>query len=110
MVVYVYKFTKRFLDEELIEFGTAIDDCDLNRALDYLESLPEEHSGIDAMWKSLAKIALDKEQMHIAIRCFAAVGDMSKVRYLQKVEWRQIFHEEESGQEKVEDDDVDGAT
>ena len=24
---------------------------------------------------------------------------MSKVRYLQKVEWRQIFHEEETGQD-----------
>ena len=43
------------LDEELIEFGTAIDDLDLNRALDYLESLPEDHTGIDAMWNSLAK-------------------------------------------------------
>ena len=49
------------LDEELIEFGTAIDDGDLNRALDYLESLPKEHQGADAMWKSLAKIAMEKE-------------------------------------------------
>ena len=31
------------LDSELIEFGTAIDDGDLNRALDYLESLPPNH-------------------------------------------------------------------
>ena len=43
------------LDEELIEFGTAIDDGDLNRALDYLESLPEKHVGADAMWGTLGK-------------------------------------------------------
>ena len=87
------------LDEELIEFGTAIDDGDLNRALDYLESLPKEHQGADAMWKSLAKIAMEKEIVHIAIRCFAAVGDIPKVRYLQKIEWIQITHEAETGQD-----------
>ena len=90
------------LDEELIEFGTAIDDGDLNRALDYLESLPKEHQGADAMWKSLAKIAMENEIVHIAIRCFAAVGDIPKVRYLQKIEWIQITHEAETGQDGSE--------
>ena len=84
------------------EFGNAIDDLDLHRALGYLESLPEHHTSIDAMWKSLAKISLEKEMIYISIRCFAAIGDISKVRYLQKVQWKQICHEEETGQDGSE--------
>ena len=66
------------LDSDLIEFGTAIDDGDLNRALDYLESLPKNHQGAATMWKSLAKISLERENaIHIAIH--AAIGDFAKV-------------------------------
>ena len=46
------------------------------------------------MWKSLGKIALEQNIIHIAIRCFSAIGDIPKVRYLQKVQWHQIVYEE----------------
>ena len=66
------------LDSDLIEFGTAIDDGDLNRALDYLESLPKNHQGAATMRKSLAKFSLERENaIHIAIH--AAIGDFAKV-------------------------------
>lgn len=42
------------LDEGLIEFGTAIDDGDFNRAIAYLESL-EMSPETEAMWRTLAR-------------------------------------------------------
>ncbi|XP_027896583.1 intraflagellar transport protein 172 homolog [Xiphophorus couchianus] len=71
------------LDEGLIEFGTAIDDGDYDRAtafLETLEMLPET----EAMWKTLSKLALEARQLHIAERCFAALGDASTVRFLHQ--------------------------
>lgn len=39
----------------------------------------------EAMWKTLSKLALEDRQLFIAERCFAALGDISKARYLKKV-------------------------
>ena len=39
----------------------------------------------EAMWKTLSKLALEDRQLLIAERCYAALGDVSKVRYLKKV-------------------------
>lgn len=70
------------LDEGLIEFGTAIDDGDYSRAVAFLETL-EMSSETEAMWKTLSRLALDNEALHVAERCFAALGDVSKARYLK---------------------------
>lgn len=45
------------LDEGLIEFGTAIDDGDFNRAIAYLESL-EMSPETEAMWRTLARYSI----------------------------------------------------
>ncbi|KAA8582872.1 hypothetical protein FQN60_015418, partial [Etheostoma spectabile] len=45
-----------------------------------LEMSPET----EAMWKTLSKLALEAHQLHIAERCFAALGDVSTVRFLHK--------------------------
>ncbi|XP_074541957.1 intraflagellar transport protein 172 homolog [Halichoeres trimaculatus] len=71
------------LDEGLIEFGTAVDDGDYNRATAFLETL-EMSSETEAMWKTLSKLALEARQLHIAERCFAALGDVSTVRFLHQ--------------------------
>lgn len=71
------------LDEGLIEFGTAIDDGDFNRATVFLETL-EMSSETEAMWKTLSKLSLEARQLHIAERCFAALGDVSKARFLNE--------------------------
>ncbi|XP_073712376.1 intraflagellar transport protein 172 homolog [Misgurnus anguillicaudatus] len=71
------------LDEGLIEFGTAIDDGDYHRATAFLETL-EMSAETEAMWKTLSKLSLEARQLHIAERCFAAFGDVSKVRFLNE--------------------------
>uniref|UniRef100_A0A665WJH9 Intraflagellar transport protein 172 homolog n=1 Tax=Echeneis naucrates TaxID=173247 RepID=A0A665WJH9_ECHNA len=53
------------LDEGLIEFGTAIDDGDYDRATAFLETL-EMSPETDSMWKTLSKLALEARQLHIA--------------------------------------------
>jgi intraflagellar transport protein 172 len=71
------------LDEGLIEFGTAVDDGDFNRAIAYLESL-ELSPETEAMWRTLARMALEGRQLHVAERCYAALGDVAKARYLRE--------------------------
>ncbi|XP_053107178.1 intraflagellar transport protein 172 homolog isoform X2 [Hemicordylus capensis] len=71
------------LDEGLIEFGTAIDDGDYHRAVAFLETL-EMSAETEAMWKTLSRLALEARQLHIAERCFAALGHVSKARFLHK--------------------------
>ncbi|KAG7280373.1 hypothetical protein CRUP_022201, partial [Coryphaenoides rupestris] len=69
------------LDEGLIEFGTAVDDGDYDRATAFLETL-EKLPETEAMWKILSKLSLKAGQLHIAERCFAALGDISTVHFL----------------------------
>ncbi|XP_005948489.1 intraflagellar transport protein 172 homolog [Haplochromis burtoni] len=71
------------LDEGLIEFGTAVDDGDYNRATAFLETL-EMSPETEAMWKTLSKLALEACQLHIAERCFAALGDVSTLHFLRQ--------------------------
>lgn len=71
------------LDEGLIEFGTAIEDGDFNRAIAYLESL-EATPETEAMWRTLARLSLESKQLHVAERSYAALGDVSKAKYLRE--------------------------
>uniref|UniRef100_A0A8C9QX79 Intraflagellar transport protein 172 homolog n=1 Tax=Scleropages formosus TaxID=113540 RepID=A0A8C9QX79_SCLFO len=71
------------LDEGLIEFGTAIDDEDYYRATAFLETL-EMSAETEAMWRTLSRLSLEARQLHIAERCFAALGDVSKARFLNE--------------------------
>jgi intraflagellar transport protein 172 len=71
------------LDEGLIEFGTAIDDGDFNRAIAFLESLALS-AETEAMWRTLAKLSLEAKQLAIAERCYAALGDVAKAKYLRE--------------------------
>lgn len=50
----------------------------------YLESL-ELSPETEAMWKTLSQLSLDSEDLHIAERCYAALGNVSRVRYLRNV-------------------------
>eukprot|EP00048_Salpingoeca_helianthica_P023440 m.24360 g.24360 ORF g.24360 m.24360 type:complete len:1745 (-) comp8673_c1_seq1:35-5269(-) len=71
------------LDEGLIEFRTAVDDGTYDRAVAFLETLalsPE----CEAMWRTLAGLALETRDLAVAQRCFAALGDVSRVQYLQE--------------------------
>eukprot|EP00899_Mesostigma_viride_P028336 jgi/Mesvir1/8688/Mv02626-RA.1 len=72
------------LDESLIDFGSAIDDHDYAGAIDILDPL-ELTPETEAMWQQLSKMALDEGELLIAERCFAALGDIAKARYLHKI-------------------------
>lgn len=37
------------------------------------------------MWSTLAQLSLEAEELAIAERCYAALGDVSKAAYLHKV-------------------------
>ncbi|XP_034856689.1 intraflagellar transport protein 172 homolog isoform X2 [Mirounga angustirostris] len=71
------------LDEGLIEFGTAIDDGNYSRATAFLETL-EMTPETEAMWKTLSRLALEARQLHIAERCFSALGHVAKARFLHE--------------------------
>jgi intraflagellar transport protein 172 len=50
----------------------------------YLEGLPAGAPETDAMWRTLARVSLENKHLHIAERCYAALGDMAKARYLRE--------------------------
>ena len=38
----------------------------------------------EAMWRTLARMSLESRHLHIAERCYAALGDVSKAKYLRE--------------------------
>jgi intraflagellar transport protein 172 len=83
--------TLYLLDEGLIGFSAAIDDRNFGKAMGILELLDAKDKDSsksvesEAMWTSLAKAALAHNELLIAERCYAALGDVAKARYLHKV-------------------------
>ncbi|KAK6114288.1 hypothetical protein QQG55_55400 [Brugia pahangi] len=70
------------LDQTLIEFASAIDRFDFARAIDFLEKREDEEYDTTVLWRQLAQVALSQQQLLIAQRCFAALGDISRVQML----------------------------
>jgi intraflagellar transport protein 172 len=73
------------LDESLISFGTAVDDADYERAVDILDTMGSASTEANAMWSRLSTLALEDGDYRVAERCFAALGDVSKARFLHDV-------------------------
>lgn len=72
------------LQEILIEFGAALEYKGLEKAVSILEPLdmtPE----IEANWKTLAKLAVEQQNLYVAERCYAALGNFAKADYLRKI-------------------------
>eukprot|EP00667_Euglena_gracilis_P000220 EG_transcript_220 len=72
------------LDEALIEFGSAMENDDYDRACGLLEQItmtPET----EAMWQTLSQVALSHGRLLIAERCFAALGDVAKAKALNHI-------------------------
>lgn len=72
------------LDEPLIDFGFAIESRDFEKAANILDPL-EMNPETDANWKTLAKIALEEQNLTVAEHCYAALGDISKASFLRKI-------------------------
>lgn len=75
---------KIFLDENYINLSVAIDEQDLIKAITILESLPHNTESI-TYWKSLAKLSVRMRNLYIAKRCFASLGNYSKMSYIKKL-------------------------
>ncbi|KAG7173582.1 Intraflagellar transport protein 172-like [Homarus americanus] len=93
------------LDEGLIEFGTAVDDGEFLRAMNYLETLPLTAEA-EMMWRTLARLTLEGRHIYIAERCFAALGDVSKVRYLQGINQIRQEYQETRGEDGIQEYEV----
>ncbi|MCQ2816330.1 MAG: hypothetical protein MJ252_03590 [archaeon] len=72
------------LDDGLIDFSTAVDENNLNKAVKILENL-EMSSDTESHWKTLAGLAIQQKNLPVAERCYAAVGSYSKANYIKKV-------------------------
>ena len=84
------------LNEALIAFGSAVDEGDLQGACSMLERL-ELTAETESMWDQLSQLALQREDLATAERCFGAVGNVSKARFLHKVNNMVAAVEAESG-------------
>ena len=72
------------LDAALIEFGSALQYEGLDRAVTILEPL-ELTPETEANWKTVAKLALEQQNLVVAERCYAALGNTAKADYLRRI-------------------------
>eukprot|EP01022_Parablepharisma_sp_SALTPOND_P020315 TRINITY_DN365_c0_g1_i1.p1 TRINITY_DN365_c0_g1~~TRINITY_DN365_c0_g1_i1.p1 ORF type:complete len:1766 (-),score=259.62 TRINITY_DN365_c0_g1_i1:1103-6400(-) len=72
------------LDENLIKFGMAVEKGELEKAADILEPL-ELSVETEANWKTLAKIALERKNLIVAERCYSALGNIPRAKYLHGI-------------------------
>uniref|UniRef100_A0A1I7TZF2 WD_REPEATS_REGION domain-containing protein n=1 Tax=Caenorhabditis tropicalis TaxID=1561998 RepID=A0A1I7TZF2_9PELO len=72
------------LDNTQIEFGAALEKRDFDRAVAFLES---NTGGADSysMWTRVAEMSLEHGNLFVAQRCYAAIGDVAKVRKLHDI-------------------------
>lgn len=76
-------FSERDLEQAAFDTHLLVD-VHFSRAVAFLESL-EMSLETEAMWKTLSRLALEARQLHIAERCFAALGDVSKSKSLRQI-------------------------
>eukprot|EP01105_Mastigella_eilhardi_P013040 TRINITY_DN2967_c0_g1_i2.p1 TRINITY_DN2967_c0_g1~~TRINITY_DN2967_c0_g1_i2.p1 ORF type:complete len:926 (-),score=269.09 TRINITY_DN2967_c0_g1_i2:2602-5379(-) len=78
------------LNENLIAFGSALEDKQYERAVELLESMREREGApltpeVEAMWRNLAVVTLQERQLLLAERCYAALNNVSRARFLRKL-------------------------
>ena len=76
--------TSIFLNENLVNLTHALDERDLTKAVSILDNLPQSKDNI-LYWKKLSEISLEERNLGIALRCFASLGDYSKISYIKKI-------------------------
>ncbi|GMT03452.1 hypothetical protein PENTCL1PPCAC_25626, partial [Pristionchus entomophagus] len=72
------------LDNTQIEFATALENLDFERAVSFLEKSRGDASDTYSMWRQVGDMALGQHKLLIAQRCYAAVGDIARVNLLQQ--------------------------
>ena len=89
------------LDEPLIEFGFAIESRDLDKAMEILDPL-EMNPETEANWQTLAKVAIEDHNIVVAERCYSALGDIPKSRYLHQLNKLALNYQNETGKNGVD--------
>ena len=77
-----FDILNNFRVRQFLDYQVSINDSNNLRAVLYLETL-ELTPETEAMWKTLSQLSLESEQLHIAERCYAALGNVSRVRYIR---------------------------
>ena len=72
------------LSEELINFTTALQDGNMNKCVKILENVEKGLNTIE-MWQELKLVSFKSLNLPVALRCAAALGNISETRYLRKV-------------------------
>ena len=84
IVSYMNKNTLYPLNEYLISLSASIESNDLERAVEILEPL-DISIEVEANWNNLARLALEQNNLVIAERCYSAIGDTPKAKYLHEI-------------------------
>ena len=95
---------KIYLDENLVNLSIALDDKELKKALMILEYLPKNNE-YKYYWKILSEISLEEKNLMIAQRCFAELGNFSKMKYLKnlyKFKKQNLISNNENNNDKLE--------
>ena len=82
----------------MIEFGFAIEARDLVKAMEILDPL-EMTPETEANWKTLAKVALEEQNIVVAERCYSALGDVARSSYLHKILKMMDDYKKQTGKE-----------
>jgi len=66
----------------MIDFGYALERKLLSKAVQILEIAEKEDKSAEneSNWKSLGKVALEQKNLQVAERCYAAIGDVAKLK------------------------------
>ena len=71
------------LDNLLIKFGFAIENKNLSECLMILEA--KKNAKNEGHWRNLLRISIEEENYFIIERCYAALGEVAKARFVRKL-------------------------
>ena len=80
----------------MIEFGFALESRDLDKASSILDPLPIGPE-TEANWRTLAKAAVEDQNLIVAEHCYASLGDICRAKYLRKINKMIWKHQTETG-------------
>lgn len=90
------------LDDSLISFGFALESRELAKCVDILEQQKSQDQ--EGNWQTLANLAMEEYNLPVAERCYAALGDIPKARYLRDVNKLMSQIEDQTGRKDAIND------
>jgi intraflagellar transport protein 172 len=83
------------LDDNLISFGFALESRELGKCVEILEKQPSQDQ--EGNWQTLANLAMEENNLPVAERCYAAIGDVPKAKFIRKINKMISEYEEKTG-------------